>query len=170
MWKVIYELLGEEMLENGKIIIALDDTTYAKSGKKISGANTHYDHAAKQNCSKYVWGHCRVVIGILKSIHGRWACLPLAQSLYIPVKNAGNNFETKIDAAGRLIGNFAKMVNYDILVITDSWFGNKSLWKHLCDLPVKVHILTRLRINSVLYDFPDNSGERKGRKRRFCKK
>jgi hypothetical protein len=167
MWKVIYELIGEEMLENGKIIIALDDTTYAKSGKKISGANTHYDHAAKQNCSKYVWGHCRVVIGILKSIHGRWACLPLAQSLYIPVKNAGNNFETKIDAAGRLIGNFAKMVNYDILVITDSWFGNKSLWKHLCDLPVKVHILTRLRINSVLYDFPDNSGERKGRKRKY---
>jgi len=170
MWKVIYELLGEEMLENGKIIIALDDTTYAKSGKKISGANTHYDHAAKQNSSKYVWGHCRVVIGILKSIHGRWACLPLAQSLYIPVKNAGNNFETKIDAAGRLIGNFAKTVSSEILVITDSWFGNNSLWKHLCDLPVKVHILTRLRINSILYAFPDNSGERKGRKRKYGEK
>ena len=170
MWKVIYELLGEEMLENGKIIIALDDTTYGKSGKKISGASTHYDHAAKQNSSKYVWGHCRVVIGILKSIHGRWACLPLAQSLYVPVKNAGNKFETKIDAAGRLIGNFAKTVNSDILVITDSWFGNNSLWKHLCDLPVKVHILTRLRINSVLYDFPDNSGERKGRKRKYGEK
>ena len=68
MWKVIYDLLGEEMLENGKIIIALDDTTYGKSGRKIAGANTHYDHAAKQNCSKYVWGHCRVVIGILKTI------------------------------------------------------------------------------------------------------
>jgi len=170
MWKVIYELIGEEMLENGKIIIALDDTTYAKSGKKISGANTHYDHAAKQNCSKYVWGHCRVVIGILKSIHGRWACLPLAQSLYIPVKNAGDNFETKIDAAGRLIGNFAKTVSSEILVITDSWFGNNSLWKHLCDLPVKVHILTRLRINSILYAFPDNSGERKGRKRKYGEK
>jgi len=170
MWKVIYELLGEEMLENGKIIIALDDTTYAKSGKKISGANTHYDHAAKQNCSKYVWGHCRVVIGILKSIHGRWACLPLAQSLYIPEKNAGNHFETKIDAAGRLIGNFAKTVSNDILVITDSWFGNKSLWKHFCDLPVNVHILTRLRINSVLYNFPDNSGKRKGRKLKYGKR
>jgi len=89
MWKVIYKLIGEEMLENGKIIIALDDTTYAKSGKialddttyaksgkKISGANTHYNHAA-----------------------------------------------------GRLIGDFAKTVSNDILVITDSWFGNKSLWK-----------------------------------------
>ena len=69
---------------------------YGKSGKKIAGADTHYDHAAKQNCSKYVWGHCRVVIGILKSIHGRWACLPLAQSLYIPARkqeSVENHFE-----------------------------------------------------------------------------
>jgi len=29
MWKIIYELIGEKMLQNGKIIIALDDTTYA---------------------------------------------------------------------------------------------------------------------------------------------
>jgi len=167
MWKVIYELLGEEILEDGKIIIALDDTTYGKSGKKISGASTHYDHAAKQNCSKYVWGHCRVVIGILKSIHGRWACLPLAQALYVPVKDAGKNFETKIDVAGRLIGDFSKIVNAEILVVTDSWFGNKSLWKHFCELPVKVHILTRLRIDSVLYDFPDNSIRRRGPKAKY---
>ena len=167
MWKVIYKLLGEEMLENGKIIIALDDTTYGKSGKKISGANTHYDHAAKQNCSKYVWGHCRVLIGILKSIHGRWACLPLAQSLYVPAKNAGKDFETKIDAAGRLIGAFSRIVNSEILVVTDSWFGNKSLWKHFCELPVKVHILTRLRIDSVLYGFPNHSVKKRGRKSKY---
>jgi len=37
----IKELLAEEMLENGKIIIALDDTTYAKSGKKISNKLPH---------------------------------------------------------------------------------------------------------------------------------
>lgn len=124
MWKVVYALLRNDMQENGKIIIALDDTTYGKSGKEIAGANTHYDHAAKQNCSKYVWGHCRVVIGILKSIHGRWACLPLAQALYIPAKKAGKDFETKIDAAGRLIGDFAKTVNTEILVVADSKMEN----------------------------------------------
>ena len=50
-----------------------------KSGKKIEGAATHFDHAAKLNSSKYLWGHCRVATGVLSMVKGRWAFLPLLQ-------------------------------------------------------------------------------------------
>ena len=39
----------------------------------------------------------------------------------------------------------------DFFKADDLWsIQEPALWKHFCDLPVNVHILTRLRINSVL--------------------
>ncbi len=78
----ILELLGEKLLTGGLLMLIVDDTTYGKTGKKISGCETHFDHAAKLNHSKWIFGHCRVIVGLQLLVHGRWACLPLLQQLY----------------------------------------------------------------------------------------
>ena len=86
IWRRAAELLGSFVSVDGRVLMALDDTTYGKTGKKISGCGIHHDHSAKQNASRWIYGHCRVLTGLLIKRHGRWACLPMGQGNYIPAK------------------------------------------------------------------------------------
>jgi hypothetical protein len=65
----------------------------------------------------------------------------------------------------RLAGVF---VAVPILVVTDSWFGNRGLLKPLrAALGPHVQLLTRLRVNAVLYDLPTRASGRSGRPRKY---
>jgi len=64
------------------LLLALDDFINPKTGKKIFGCASFFDHAAKTNQSSYPWSQNVVSIGLLKKIKGRWACLPLAFRFY----------------------------------------------------------------------------------------
>jgi len=57
----------------------------------------------------------------------------------------------------------------NILVVTDSWFGNNGLWKPLRKkLGKRVHMISRLRSNNNLFDEPQVPRERKrGRPRKY---
>ncbi len=84
LWDALLLELGDPSVD-GRILLALDDELSPKTGKKIQDCATHFDHAAKMNSAKYIWGNCRVVVGLLRFIHHRWAFLPLAQGLYKPL-------------------------------------------------------------------------------------
>jgi hypothetical protein len=73
-------------LTDGRLLVALGDFINPKTGKKIFGCAHIFDHAAKANQSKYPWAQNVVLIGLLKHIKGRWACLPLAHRFYLPQK------------------------------------------------------------------------------------
>lgn len=177
----ILELLGEKMLTDGLLMLIVDDTTYGKSGKKISGCQTHFDHAAKLNCSKWIFGHCRVILGLQIFVHGRWTCLPLLQQLYQrseqksgpkKKKSGQNQLPTKIEIAFQLINRVRRLTGKPVLVNTDSWFGVKSMLDGLDELndQPKAHVLSRLRINVNLFDFPVvESGKQRGRPRKYGK-
>ena len=64
LWDVVINLLGDPTI-GGRFLIALDDTIYGNTGWRNYGYVRHFDHAAKANASKYIWGHCRVIAGIL---------------------------------------------------------------------------------------------------------
>jgi hypothetical protein len=179
--KIVIGKIGRRILTADRLILVADDTSYGKTGRKISGCQTHFDHASKLNSSKWLFGHCRVLIGVLIFIHGRWACLPFAQKLYLRIKenkekknknqmtSADNS---KIAIAGELINTLRRMLPFPALVACDSWFGTKTLLKalNMPDLP-PVHILSRLRINSALYAVPEAPKPgKKGRKRKYGKR
>lgn len=48
------------------LLLALDDYINPKTGKKIFGCAKVFDHAAKQNQSKYPWAQNIVAAGLLK--------------------------------------------------------------------------------------------------------
>lgn len=56
-----------------------------------------------------------------------------------------------------------------ILVVTDSWFGNGKLYNPLKDeLGDRVHVLTMLRKNSALYNFPEEiKNKKRGRPAKY---
>ena len=165
LWSRLWKMIPQPET-NGRLIVALDDYLNPKTGKKIFGCAKMFDHAAKQNQSRYPWAQNIVAIGLLKVIKGRWACMPLSQRYYFPKDEISKNkptfkseeisFQNKHQQAVEMLAVVGEIFpQQDILVVADSWFGNQGLWKPLRkELGKRAHLLSRLRANNNLYGLP----------------
>ena len=179
LWQKVWKIIPDP-LTNDRLLMALDDYINPKTGKKIFGCANVFDHAAKQNHSKYPWAQNVVAVGLLKIVKGRWACLPLNYRFYHMKKSlekmAGNSkitFESKLDRAAQMITEIADVyTSTAILVVTDSWFGNNGLWKPLKEiLGQRFHMISRLRSNNNVFELPDAHRKKgPGRPRKYGKK
>ena len=180
LWDALLLELGDPSVD-GRILLALDDELSPKTGTKIQDCATHFDHAAKMNSAKYIWGNCRVVVGLLRFIHHRWAFLPLAQGLYKPlakkVKSSAKLpyaewLKTKSGiAAQRIIGIAGKFTQNSILIVSDSWFCSAPLIKEVrAHISGSVHILSRLRVSAAIFDLPGPRVKKRGRAPRYGKR
>ena len=172
IWHRLAELLGSFVAVDGRLLTALDDTTYGKTGKKINGCGIHHDHSAKQNASRWVFGHCRVLVGILLKRHGRWACLPMGQQNFVSAKKNRQKPEkadwhkTKNGIAANLLCFVVRLFNLPVLIICDSWFGNCRLLQEMRKAlgEENVNMLSRLRVSCALFTMPEKK-EKPGRGR-----
>ncbi len=165
LWARVWKMIPEPK-HKGHLLLALDDFINPKTGKNIFGCANVFDHAAKQNQSKYPWAQNIVSIGLLKMIKGRWACLPLSYRYYHLKKDIEQNspthggkeikFKSKhkqaVDMVADVAGQFSES---NIIVVADSWFGNNGMWKPLrCELGDRIHMISRLRSNNNLFEQP----------------
>lgn len=183
LWSTLWDLIPDPLVD-GRLIVALDDSIIAKIGRKIFGCGFFHDHAAKGNQSSYPWSQCIVMLGLLRPIKGRWACLPLSFRYYFMKKDVDKavedesncnarvrgkpvSFLSKMEQAAEMLMQLRNHFNASVLVVADSWFGNNGLWSKLEGAGETFHLLSRLRTNSVLYGLPENlkEGEKRGRGR-----
>lgn len=184
LWQTMWGMIPSPATEE-RIIVALDDSINPKSGRKIFGCAHFHDHAKKENQNSYPWSQCILAIGLLKKVKSRWACLPLDFRFYmmkkdIEAKSATAKrkgkvlpFENKMAQAATMIKEVHNYFQQSVLVVTDSWFGNNGLWSRLDrGLDGCFHLLSRMRTNITLYDFPPaTAGKRKaGRPRKYGKR
>ena len=181
LWPRLWSMIPSP-LTDGRLLVALDDFINLKTGRKIFGCAHIFDHAAKANQSRYPWAQNVVLLGLLKRIKDRWACLPLAHRFYLPKKaiaskldnmdipGVATSFHTKLEQATEMIIQLAHhFVGVPVTVVCDSWFGNDGLFKpvrkQLGDL---FHLISRLRSNSVLYTLaPKRTSKQRGRSRKY---
>jgi len=165
LWKRLWSMIPKPETD-GRLLIALDDCTNPKVGKKVFACSHLFDHAAKSNQSKYPWAQCFTCIGLLKQIKGRWACIPLRYRFYLP-KNALKCenmkvdgklpvFRSKLEQATDMLTELSEhFAGASILAVCDSWFGNNGLFAPARKrIGASFHILSRLRSNIILYDMP----------------
>ena len=181
LWKRVWKMIPNP-LTDGHVITVLDDFINPKTGKKIFGCHNFYDHAAKTNQSRYPWSQNVVMVGLLKTIKGRWACLPLTFRFYHLKKDLDSNplsldkqkvpFKTKLEQAVTMLAEIADFYKeVKIINIADSWFGNNSLFKPLREkMGSRFHLISRLRSNINLFDFPGKSSKGRGRPRIYGRK
>jgi len=165
LWAALWRAIPAPLTE-GRLVVVLDDSINPKTGKKIFACQHFYDHARKLNQARYPWSQNIVSIGLLKSIKGRWCCLPLAFEYYFMKKDleakavrigkASIPFRTKFAQATHMLNRLANVfLEVPLLVVTDSWFGNNGLLKPLREaIGARVHLLSRLRSNAALYAQP----------------
>jgi hypothetical protein len=78
-WDRVWALLWRSIpdpLTQGRLLLALDDSLNPKTGKKVFACEHSFDHAAKPKQNRFPWAQTLVTVGLLRVIHGRWACLP----------------------------------------------------------------------------------------------
>ncbi len=169
-WERLWNLLWRRIpspLSDGRLLLALDDSINPKTGKHIFACQRTFDHAAKTNQTRYPWAQTILTVGLLKKIHGRWACLPLAFAFYLRRKSLEDAelrlrreplvFRSKFEQAVQLIAQLGSVFkDAPMLIATDSWFGNNGLFKPLRELlGARAQLLSRLRVNSALYALPE---------------
>ncbi|MCP4409488.1 MAG: transposase, partial [Gammaproteobacteria bacterium] len=97
----------------------------------------------------------------------------LHYAFYRPKNAVGKTFKTKLEQAVELIDSVASTwKGLPLLVVTDSWFGNRGLFKPLRErLGHRVDVLSRLRTNINLFDLPKpKRAKRRGAPRKYGKK
>ena len=186
-WKLLWQTLWKmipDPLTDGRLLLALDDCINPKTGRKIFGCDNVFDHAAKQNQSKYPWAQNIVTVGLLKIVRQRWACLPLSYRFYHlkksiekinrAIKGPKIEFKTKLEQSVEMITEIAEaFAQTPITVATDSWFGNNGLWKPMRgQLGQRFHMISRLRSNNNVFQLQPGQELKKGpgRPRKYGKK
>jgi len=181
-WERVWEALWRAIpspLVDGRLLLALDDSINPKTGTKIFACQRTFDHAAKRNQTRWAWAQTIVTVGLLTPIHGRWSCIPLAFGFYLRRQTLragcirlrgkalvfGDKFAQAVALIARL-GDFFEQV--PVLVVTDSWFGNNGLFKPLRErVGTRIDLLSRLRVNAVLYAQPEPVAGTAGRPRKY---
>lgn len=138
--------------------LALDDTLFRRSGKKVWGSFLHHDptaggeHAVRQ-------GNSWVVVGLLVelSFMHRPVCLPVIFRLYRPTRP--DAIRPSRPELGRALVDLVceRFPTRRVEILADAAYATKSF----CGLPARASITMRLRRDAALYaPAPPKSGTR----------
>ena len=139
------------------VLLAVDDTLFRRSGRRVAGAGWCYDGAADRlGRAKVSWGTCFVVCGIVVWLPFacRPVCLPVLARL-CPPKSASS----KHVIAGQLVALLAAAhPDRAVHVVADGWYAGaaappgaaRGATRGRC-WPDRVTLTSRLRVNAVLH-------------------
>lgn len=156
-------VVGRFLDSAAPVRVAVDDTLFERSGRRVFAAGWHYDSAPKG--AKLRFGNAFVCLGILVSLPGtgeRTICLPLLFRLW-RASAEGAPRPTKIELAHELVALVAeRFAKRRIELLADGFYATKAL----AALPDNVAACVRLRSNAALYALPPKADGRPGRPRR----
>lgn len=155
------------LVEQGVVLLAVDDTLARKRGLKVFGVGMHHDPLLSTRKTAITnWGHCWVMLGVVLRppfCGDRWFCLPMLFRLYVPRKTADKKklaYKTKpqlaVEMLTLLCGRFESRRFH---AAADSTYGGKSV---LLELPANCDLTSRLKMDARLYDAPVQRTSRKG--------
>jgi hypothetical protein len=152
------DLIVARLLPAGAALtIAVDDTLFKRSGKKVFGAAWHHDGAAK-GPKPIGFGNCWVVAGLVVQLPflSRPVCLPVLARLWRP-RHTG-----KIAHARELVELIAaRYPDRTVHVVGDAAY----VGERLRDLDARITWTSRLKVTSVLHELPPPRTGRSGRPR-----
>jgi hypothetical protein len=155
---VLADLIVARLLPAGSAItIAVDDTLFTRSGKKVFGVAWHHDGAAK-GPKPIGFGNCWVVAGLVVQLPflSRPVCLPVLARLWRPRRTGKIAYAREM---AELIA--ARYPDRTVHVVGDAAY----VGEHLRGLHTRITWTSRLKVTSVLHELPPPRTGRSGRPR-----
>lgn len=159
----------------GRWKMALDDSPTQRYGRKVEGANVHYNPTPGPANQAWLYGHNWVCLAFLLT-HPLWGvvALPVLSMLYVRQEDVAKlrkrhgewKFRTKHELALELVRQVIRTMRAlgsqaGWLLTMDGAYAAKSLLRPL--LAEGVHVISRLRRDAQLYDLPAPKTGRRGR-------
>jgi hypothetical protein len=156
---VLIEFSVAVFVKAGPIRLAVDDTLFGRSGRKVFGAHYLHDGAQPEGSGRRTrWGNCWVVVVLvveLDCLGGRQVGLPVLFRLFRPKDEARPELDaqrpSQPELARTLIDMILKLFPTRIVqLVCDGAYASKA-WQ---GLPDRVTVTTRMRANAAVYALP----------------
>lgn len=144
------------------IRLAVDDTLFGRSGKRVWGAHYLHDGAQPEGSGRRTrWGNCWVVIVLvieLECLGGRPVGLPICFRLFRPKTDQHPDRPSQPELARTLIDMIIARFGARIVdLVMDGAYASKA-WR---GLPDRVTVTTRMRCNAAVFALaPPKTGKR----------
>jgi len=159
-------------LNTRTLTIAIDSTLLSKFGSKIFGCGFHFNSDQKKNCSKYIWGHEWLVMGLLyySPLFNKRICFPFLAQLFVPKKHMPNDhsYKSSIEMVCEMLRYVQDHLKQKIILVGDGFFAKRKLRRTCIELSIP--LISRLQSNAGLYAKPALAIKRRGRPPRFGEK
>lgn len=152
---LLLKLIADTMLgPDTPVLIAVDDTLFRRSGRKVAAAFWHHDGARTgPRRSQVSWGNCFVVAGIVIDLPfvDRPVCLPILARLWTPKQT------TKTVLAAQMLTLISQALpGRSVHMVADAAYAGTGgapadHRRRGRDLPPAVTLTSRLRVNAVLH-------------------
>lgn len=171
---VLVRLIAARLYDaDAPVLVAVDDTLFRRSGRKVHAAAWQHDGARKgQKKDQVSFGNCWVIAGlivILPFMH-RPVCLPVLARLSIPKSGATK----QVIASAMITLICGACPGRTVHVVADAWYagmdGAPGAASGVCrerGLPDGVSLTSRLRANAALYEIADPVPGAAGRPKRI---
>jgi len=149
----------------GPIALAVDDTLFGRSGKRVYGAHYLHDGAQPEGSGRRTrWGNCWVVVVLVIALPctgERMVGLPVLFRLFRPKDDQHPDRPSQPELARTLIDMvIARFAGRQIELVADGAYASRA-WQGLGE---HVGLTTRMRANAALHKLPP--ARRKGRRGR----
>lgn len=144
---------------DGPIRLAVDDTLFGRSGRKVFGAHYLHDGAQPEGSGRRTrWGNCWVVVVLvvqLDCLGGRQVGLPILFRLFRPKDDARPELDgdrrSQPELARLLIDMILKRFATRVVqLVCDGAYASKA-WQGLAQ---RVTVTSRMRSNAAVYELP----------------
>jgi len=148
----------------GPIRLAVDDTLFGRSGRRVWGAHYLHDGAQPEGSGRRTrWGNCWVVVVLvveLDCLGGRRVGLPILFRLFRPRDDAHPDRPSQPEL-GRLLVDMVieRFAARTIELVMDGAYATKA-WR---GLPERVTVTTRMRANAAVFALAPPRTGRRGR-------
>lgn len=158
----------------GRVVLIGDGMKQAKEGRRMPGVKKLHQESENSSKGEYIFGHLFGAIGVLAGMPQKWFCLPLFMNLQDGVKaifgwgqpsdaqRQSSHVVQVIDqafVAARALGN--------ALLLLDRYFLSipalQQLAKWNASGTVRMHIVTKAKMNAVAYERPAAKKPGRGR-------
>ena len=154
----LLDLIAQVLVSpDAAVVLAVDDTLWRRTGRKLHGAAWHHDGAGPSR-HRPAWGHRWVVVGVIVHLPfvTRAVCLPILARLWIP----GDPDHSPLILARELVDLVVAHVgDRPVHLVGDAAY----IGKPLRGLPAQVTVTARLRCDAALYAPPPPRTGRVGR-------
>lgn len=159
LWKLLTILLVKTFAPQGTIALDLDDTLFHRCGRKVCGAGWWRDAVrSTRTHTVYAWGLNLVVLTL--RVYPPWGGEPWGLPILMRLHRKGG--ESLIDLAQAMLQPLAEWMPQRVFRLHADGFYAPLAGRGL----VRVHLISRMRRDAVLYEPLPVTGRKKGQRGR----